>query len=105
MLILRLRLRVVDKGGVVGTRSSRLGSSPCSVSEQREGVVKSVPDLDMPEVHLDCVESAEEVIELLLRIACIGMLAGLELSVRADESLGLVNEGSSTRRLFAGKRI
>lgn len=45
-LLLLRDLLIAAIGGVAGGRSSRLGSPSCSVSEQSEGVVKSVSVLN-----------------------------------------------------------
>lgn len=47
-------LLIVAMGGVAGGRSSRLRSPSCSVSEQRDGVVRSVSLLN--EVKDSCEE-------------------------------------------------
>lgn len=115
--MLRLRLCECDNGGVAGGRSSRLGSSPCSVSEHKEGVVISVPDFDIADDHLDCdsmesVTLEEELSEWTPVPPGMGSLEAVDEVTTASlvPKVGGAStvsepfdEVSSIRRLFAGK--
>lgn len=115
--MLRLRLCECDNGGVAGGRSSRLGSSPCSVSEHKEGVVMSVPDFDIVDVHFDCdsVESVTLEDELFESTPVPPEMGNLEAvdEVTTESSVPRVggastvsepfDEVSSILRLFADK--